>query len=63
MNLKGEIKMSTARDKILLDVAYDLISEVHTNICNSTTINNKEEMSKEAFDIMKRLCLFSGKFE
>lgn len=55
--------MITDRDKILLDVAYDLISEVHTNICNSTTINNKGELSKELFDIMKGLCLFSGKFE
>lgn len=63
MNLKGEIKMNTARDKILLDVAYDLISEVHTNICNSTTIDSKEELSKEAFDILRRVCLFSEKFE
>ena len=49
--------MSIARDKILLDVAYDLISEVHTNICNSTEINNKEELSKEAFDILRKVCL------
>lgn len=43
------------RDKILLDVAYDLVSEVHTNICNSTTMNNKEELSKEAFDVLKNV--------
>ena len=55
--------MITDRDKVLLDVAYDLVSEVHTNICNSTTINNKEELSKEAFDVLRRLCLFSKKLE
>jgi hypothetical protein len=49
--------MISARDKILLDVAYDLISEVHTNICNSTEMNNKEELAKEAFDILKRVYL------
>lgn len=53
--------MITARDAILLDVAYDLISEVHTNICNSTTVNNKEELSKEAFDILKSVYNFSKK--
>ena len=55
--------MITDRDKILLDVAYDLISEVHTNICNSTATNNKEELSEESFDILRRICLFSNKFE
>lgn len=55
--------MITARDAILLDVAYDLISEVHTNICNSTETNNKEELSKEAFDIMRRLCFFSERLK
>lgn len=55
--------MITDKDKILLEVAYDLISKVHTNICNSTTINNKEELSEEAFDILRRVCLFSNKFE
>ena len=49
--------MISTRNKILLDVAYDLISEVHTNICNSTEMNNKEELKKEAFDILKRVYL------
>ena len=55
--------MSTTRDKILLEVAYDLISEVHHNIYNSTTIDNKEELSEEAFDILRRVCLFSQKID
>ena len=55
--------MITDKDKILLEVAYDLISEVHTNICNSVTIKNKEELTGECFDILRRICLFSNKFE
>ena len=55
--------MSITRDNILLDVAYDLISEVFTNICNSTEINNKEELSNEAFDVLRRLCLFSERLK
>lgn len=55
--------MVSAKDKILLDVAYDLVSEVFTNICNSTEVNNKEELTKEAFDIMRRLCLFSERLK
>lgn len=54
--------MITDKDKILLEVAYDLISEVFTNICNSA-IENKEILTGECFDILRRICLFSNKFD
>ena len=55
--------MISARDTILLDVAYDLVSEVHTNICNSMEINNKEELSKEAFDVLRKVCLLGERLK
>lgn len=55
--------MITARDAILLDVTYDLVSEIHTDIFNSTKTNNREEMLKDTFDIMRRICWLTDKLK
>ena len=55
--------MNITKDNILLDVAGDLISEVITNICNSTTISNKEELSNEALYILRRICLLDERLK
>lgn len=47
------------KDEAKLEVAYDILSELHTNLCN----DQKTEQAEEMFDILRRLNLLSQKIE
>lgn len=46
-----------SKDEVRLELAFDLMSTVHTNLCN----NKKLEQADELRDIMRRLILLSQK--
>ena len=48
---------TTSKNDARLEVAYDILSKVHSDLCNS----RKLEQAEELIDIMRRLILLSKK--
>lgn len=47
------------KDEARLEVAYDILSKVHQNLCNSRKIKQAEEL----FEILRRIILLSEKIK
>ena len=51
--------MTDARREALFEVAYDILSKIHSDLCH----DRKFELAEELLDIMRRLILLSRKFK
>ena len=51
--------MTIEKEKMLLEVAYDLIERVHSSICNRD--NRKENLAEESLEILRRILLLDSK--
>lgn len=47
--------MTKAKMQLTLEVAYDLISKVHSEICQRTIINDKNHLAEDTLEILRKI--------
>ena len=47
--------MTKAKRRAMLEVAYDLIEKVHTDVCNST--DHSDDTAQYTLDVLRRIIL------
>ena len=57
--MKKLIAVDDVMLELRLELAYDILSNVHSNLCR----NKKIEQAEELMDVMRRLILVSNKLE
>ena len=52
--------MTVKKQRVMLEVAYDLISRVHSDICNNS---NKHNLAEDTLDILRNIILLDKKLK
>lgn len=47
----------------MIEVAYDLVSKVHSDICNNSSRKETDDITEETMEILRRLIMLSKKLE
>lgn len=64
MPLNDEIKKDAAKREAMIEVAYDLISKVHSDVCNKKCGRGKvDEIVDNTMEILRRLIRLSKQLE
>ena len=55
--------MNIAKQRLRLEVAYDLVGKVHTEICNSPKGARPSELPDMALDVLRSILLLDAKLK
>ena len=55
--------MTNSKRQTMIEVAYDLVSKVHSDICNNSSRKETDDITEETMEILRRLIMLSKKLE
>lgn len=55
--------MSVEKKMIILEICYDLIARIHSDLCNDAKLSRESDITDETMDILRKLIMLSRRIE